>query len=290
MTWRARASKAPAPRLKLKVYVPSALCRIASSTRTRGNRTIEFRAECLDDRIVAAAHVKALVAVGEDAERLGSGIDEGEEIERRLLVALEAHFAGVGNFDQFAQPARGAIAIEPLAHRLPIQRFDAPGRRIGDLGVGQGFGVAADRRRERRELAQDVLLAVATTIGIPDIAKSVRRILGKVIEDEAQLGRERPDPRMPGIDQLAAEFADLAIGEMVAQAEHASADALLGFVEAHADTGLAQAPGGGQSGDAGTHDDHLIGIGRVLQRHARAGRQHQCRRGTGRLLQESTPR
>ena len=234
--------------------------------------------------------MKALVAVGEDAERLGSGIDEGEEIERRLLVAFEAHFAGVGDFDQLAQPARGAIAIEPLAHRLPIQRFDAPGRRIGDLGIGQGFGVAADRRRERRKLAQDVFLAVATTLGIPDFAKCVRWILGKVIEDEAQFCRERPDPRMPGIDQLAAEFADLAIGKMVAQAEHASADAFLSLVDAHGDAGLAQPPRSGQSGDSGAHDDHLICIGRVLHRHTCARRQHQCRRCTCRLLQESTPR
>ena len=63
---------------------------------------------------------------------------------------------------------------------------------------------------------------------------------------------------MPGVYQFAAEFDHLVIRKVIAQREHAAADAFLRFEHARPHTLLAQAPGSGQSGDAGADDDHFV--------------------------------
>jgi hypothetical protein len=95
---------------------------------------------------------------------------------------------------------------------------------------------------------------------------------------------------MTGVDQFTAEFAYLAVGEVAAQAEHASADAFLRLVQLHADAGLAQAPRGRQAGHACADDDYVVATSGMRQRHLRAGRQGQRGGGSGRLLHEAAAR
>ena len=138
---------------------------------------------------------------------------------------------------------RSACAASPKRHcdranALIDSRSSAsppPGVGVGDLWLRQ---CSPHRARSPRPAAR-------TRAGFPLRCSGVRRrtrcrrrhAVGscrKIIEHQTQLGGECADARVAGVDQLAAEFADLAIGEMIAQAEHAPADALLRFVHAHA--------------------------------------------------------
>jgi hypothetical protein len=64
----------------------------------------------------------------------------------------------------------------------------------------------------------------------------------QVIQRDAEFAGQRADAGVAGIDQFAAEFDHLAVGEMVAQREHAPADAFLRLEYAHAHALLAQPP------------------------------------------------
>ena len=80
----------------------------------------------------------------------------------------------------------------------------------------------------------------------------------QVVEHQSQFRSQRADADMVGVDQFAAEFDHLPVGEMIAQAQHPAADAVLRLEHAHRDSGLAQAPRRGQPGDAGADDDDFI--------------------------------
>jgi hypothetical protein len=254
------------------------------------DRVVKLVAEAVHDAVVAAAHMEAFVAFAEDAERFGTRIDEGQEIQRGLLGTLQPHLGRVGDLDQRAQPAGRAVAVQPLRHRLAVERRGTARRRVGDLLVRQGVRIACDCLGERRECAQDVVLGVAAATVEPDVAIARRWILREVVELQPQFRGERADAHVTRVDQLAAEFAHLAVGEMVAQREHAATDARLRLVHAHADPSLAQAMRAAQSGDAGADDDNVIRPGGTTRQwHARASR--ECERGSrDRLLQEAAPR
>jgi hypothetical protein len=108
----------------------------------------------------------------------------------------------------------------------------------------------------------------------------------QVVEHRPEFLRERTDAHVSAVDQFAAEFDHLARWEMVAQAEHAAADARLRFEHAHRHARLAQAPRGGEARDAGA-DDHDRAPSRVRARRRCAGGQRQARR---RALQQAAAR
>ena len=251
------------------------------------DRVGQFRRQPLRDQVVAAAHVEAFVAAAEDAERvLVLGADEGEEIQRRLLLDFQPHLGGIGHVEQLAQPAVHAIAVEPLgdAERIEFAEFRVL---VGVVvvAIARGGEVALDRRRHRHEGAHDLGLADRAAIEEPGVMVAVA--VEQVVEGQAEFAGQLADVRMPGVDQLAAEFDHLAIGEMVAQRQHAPADAVLRFVHAHAHAGLAQPPRRGQAGDAGADDGDFIVRLRAHRQRQRLATGQQCA-GARRLQQATT--
>jgi hypothetical protein len=232
--------------------------------------------------------VIALVAVAEQAEFLGVRVDEGQQVQRRLLVALQSHLGGIGHLEQGAQPAADAVAIEPVREGQAIQFVDRGRAAAADVIADHGL-VARDQRGHRRERLQHFMLAAQAAVEIPAVFQARCFRADEVIERQFQFRRELVHARMPAVDELSAEFAYLAVGEVVAQAQHAAAAAVLRLDDAHRHAGLAQTPSGGESGDAGADDDDLANLGRA-RRHAGAGSDGQRRGGDRALLQEAPPR
>ena len=97
-----RTSRKDSPLRKLSTQ-PSASPRTASSTWPGSIASASFAASACGIRSLPP-RVETLVAAAEDAECvLVLGADEGEEIQRRLLLDFQPHLGGIGHVEQFAQ-------------------------------------------------------------------------------------------------------------------------------------------------------------------------------------------
>ena len=224
------------------------------------------------DPVVAPADVVTLVAVAEDGEVVGGRRDPQQQVQGRLLVDFEAVLGGVGHVEQVAEPARQRLAFQVLGDRRPIERLGPQGSPVGDRRrLAKGREIARDARCQRGERFQDLALGAHGSAEVVRLGGDVAVGLGEVVQRNVEFGGQRPDGGVRGVDQLAAEFHHLVVGEPPAQAQHPPARAGLRVVHPHVDAGLREAVGGGEAGQARADHQHgRLGGGR-LRCHSRRG-------------------
>ena len=124
---------------------------------------------------------------------------------------------------------------------------------VVERAIAERIDIGDDRRHQRREGLHDLRFADAPPVEPPGVRGGFA--FEQIVEHQPEFLRELANAHVAGVDQLATEFDHLPVREMVAQAEHAAADARLRFVDARRHAGLAQAPRGAEARDARADDD-----------------------------------
>ena len=159
------------------------------------------------------AHVEALVALAEDAEGERVGVEQQQEVERRLLGGLEAVFGGVGDVEELAEPGLGAGAVEPLGEGHAVETLAAVGLAVRDPFPLERGAVPDHAARHGHEGPHDLGLGEAAAVEEGDVEVEGEVVEGEVVERDRELLGEPADVDVAGIDQLAPQLGDLTLGK-----------------------------------------------------------------------------
>jgi hypothetical protein len=237
--------------------------------------------------LVAAADVVTLVRFAEDVEsfaRLGLlvGPEQIDNVERALVGRVGPVFDGVGDVEQGANwrfAAAGDAAVDPLGARHLIELLPFGREPVVSGRLARGFEILGDRSLNA---ASPVLVSLLDRVVAAENLVSVAQVRnpGEVVEGQAEASGEADDRLVIGIDQLAAQFADLIVRPDRGRREHAAPDPVRRLVPGAGDSRILQGERRIERGDSGA-DDRDAGFGRRSEGRFRNHCARRHRRGAG---------
>ena len=246
----------------------------------------EGRGDRVDDLVVAALDVVALVGAGRALDVLGEQVEGAEpgRVEPELRCHLGPHVLAPR-----AGGAAGQPPVEPVGDREPVE---------GDRGGGViGGAVGADPTRvvEQKALEQPPLGAHRRPAHQAPVQPQPR---GAGVRDRVEVGelepealRQRPHPVVARVDELAAVLGRLGVVP-VARGPAAPADPVgVRLVDGRGDAAVVESKGAGEPGETGADDhDPRLGRGPRLRASEHGRAQRQRRRPARSAPQQLTPR
>ena len=236
--------------------------RVAGATAAQaGERGVELQrpgreavGEAPGDLVVAAVDVEAFVGFGAEGAELEQHRDRREAVGVEPVLLRHQLFGGAP--EEVVGAIREGLG-EPLGGGFLVELAGGAGRPVpGEAADPAGVGVGAffEQVLLAEDLGEVPHLAAEDEPRRPPRRAPRRR--GEVVQREPELLRQRPDPVLGGVDELAAVLGGLAGGEL-ARGPAAAADPVrVRLIQRRSDPPLVQPIGAGQPREPRAHDRH----------------------------------
>ena len=205
-----------------------------------------------------------LVARAVDGEFVLSSVvleaNQGDEVERRLLVRFETEFGGVGQLEHSTNRLRRVNLLEPLRDAEVVQKLTsryeaAVGRPLAQ--TARCFPKSANGWGEHLEH-----LRVAVRLPLPKPALRLESVflleIGQVGQIEAKFFAQRLNADVSSVYQFAAPLEHLAAAKQVVAAKHAPTHSRGRFIERGPHPRLIQAMRGDQTCRSRAHNGYPV--------------------------------